>query len=105
MKKLAKEGQVVIAGRVGRIERKNENLVAISIANRINRDETSWENVAFCNPKDDEKFQLADFADKYIRVGQYLTVLCCEVMNGSFRNLYANSVELGPKSPKQSAES
>ena len=105
MKKLVKEGQVVVAGRVGSVDKKNESLVAVSIANRINKEETSWEKVAFFNPKDDTRFQMADFAEKYIRVGQYLTVLCNEVINGDYRNLYASSVELGPKSQKQGEES
>ncbi len=105
MKRLAKEGQVVLAGRVGRVDKKSEALVSVSIANRINREETSWENVAFHNPKDDDRFQMADFAERYIRVGQYLTVLCNEVVNGDYRNLYATSVELGPKSQKQGGES
>ena len=105
MKRLVKEGQVIVAGRVGRIDKKNESLVAVSIANRINREETSWENVAFFNPKDEERFQMAAFAEKYIRVGQYLTVLCNEVINGEYKNLYASSVELGPRSQKQGEES
>jgi len=105
MKRYAKEGQVVVAGRVGRIDKKNDSIVAVSIANRINREETSWENVAFFNPKDDEKFRMGDFAEKYIRVGQYLTVLCNEVINGDYKNLYASSVELGPKSQRQGEES
>ena len=105
VKKYVKEGQVVVAGRVGGLEKKNESLVAVSIANRLNKEETSWEHVAFCNPKDTERFQMAEFAEKYIRVGQYLTVVCNEVINGEYKNLYANAVELGPKSLRQAVES
>jgi len=100
MKWMVKEGQVVVAGRVGRVDKKNESLVSVSIANRTNKEETAWEYVAFTNPRSGEGFKLADLAGKYIEIGQYITAVCNEIEKDGYKNLYAVSVELGPKSKK-----
>ena len=93
----AKEGQVIISGRVGTIDPKTDTLTSLSIANRVNKDETEWIHVALT---DGEKQKLATLANTYLEVGQYVTILANEVEKGEYKNLYAVFVELGPKSQK-----
>lgn len=101
MKRYAREGDVVIAGYVGGVNEKTENLVSVSIANRLSKDETEFVHVAFTNPREGVKApNLADLARNYVEKGQYITVLAREVENGDYKNYYANSVELGPRSRK-----
>lgn len=92
-----KDGQRVIAGRVGSIERKTDTLVVVSIANRKNKEETEWVKVAFTDPQGEGQ-KLADLAERYLEVGQYVTVLANERKNGEYKNLFAAFVEMGPKS-------
>lgn len=98
MKFIAKEGQVIIAGRVGLIERKTDSLTAIRIAHRKNKEETEWLSVALCNPQGDRTGQkLADLAEKYVTKGAYVTVIANAVEGEKYTNYYAVSIELGPK--------
>lgn len=102
MKWNAKEGQVVLAGYVGNVEKKTDTLVVVSIAHHPAKDKTEWYNVAFCNPNDGSKGpNLADLALKHIEKGQFVAVVCNERKNGNNTNYYAVSVELAPKKDKQ----
>lgn len=96
MKIVAKEGQVVLSGYVGTVDKKTDSLVAVSIANRKGKEETEWTNVAFTNPQGTGQ-KLADLAEKYIEVGQHITVLCNKRQNGDYENFYVVACELGPK--------
>ncbi len=100
MKWKVKEGQIVIAGRIGMIEKKSDSFFIVSIANRFNKDDTKWEHVAFASPKNGDGYKYAELAEKYMVIGQYITVVCNERENGEYKNLYATAVELGPKPSK-----
>lgn len=98
MKYIAKEGQVVVAGYVGNVDKKTDSLVVVSVANRINKEETEWVYLTFTNPRegqDGPKF--ADLANSYIEKGSYITVVANAVEKGEYTNYYVNRVELGPK--------
>lgn len=103
MRRTVKEGQVVIAGRIGNMEKRTDSLVSISIANRVSKEETQWERVALVNPKSGKGARLADLA-AYLVVGQYVTVICNEVSNEEKKNLYVQAIELGPKPRKETGE-
>lgn len=99
MKIEAREGQVVLAGRVGNVDVKSDTMVVVSISHRKSKDETEWTNVAFTNPQEGQNgAKLADLANNYVEVGQYLTVVANKRVNGEYENYYAVFVELGPKS-------
>lgn len=97
MKRYTKENQVVIAGYVGNVERKSETLVSVSIANRINANETEWVHVAFTNSTGE--YQTPAFADlaTKISVGQYITVVANEREYGEYKNYYCVAFEYGPR--------
>ena len=98
MKFVANEGQLMIAGYVGGVYETTDTLTSVSIANNKGKDEVEWLNVAFTKPKEEGKGQdLADFARKYIKKGQFIAVAANEVVNGEYTNYYVNRVELGPK--------
>lgn len=97
MKKTVKEGQIVIAGRVGSIEKKTDTLATVNVANRKGKDETEWITLSFANPKNGEGQKFADLALNFIDKGQYITAVCNEVKSGNYTNYYVVAVELGPK--------
>jgi len=99
MKRIAKEGQVIIAGRIGSINKKTDSLVTVSVANRKGKDDPEWVTVTFTNSKK-EGPKLADLVLNYAQKGQYIIAVCNEVKNGEYTNLYAVAVELGPRSTK-----
>jgi len=102
MKYTAKEGQLVFAGRVGLVERKTDSLVSVRLALKKSKEETEWVGVAFCNPKEGVKGQkLAEFAEKYVQKGMYLTVVANAVEGEKYTNYYVSAVELGPSPIKK----
>lgn len=100
MKRTVKEGQIVVAGRVGSIEKRTDSLVAVNVANRKNKNDTEWVTIKFTNPKEGEGQKLADLALNYIEKGQFIVAICNEVKSDQYNNLYVVAVELGPKSNK-----
>ena len=92
-----KDGQRVIAGRVGSIERKTDTLVVVSIANRKNKEETEWVKVAFTDPQGEGQ-KLADLAERYLEVGQYVTVLANEREHDEYKTLLPLSLTRDPSS-------
>ena len=98
MKYVAKEGQIVVAGYVGNVDKKTDSLVVVSVANRLNKEETEWVNLTFTNPREGQDGQkLADLADKYIQKGSYITAVANPVERGEYTNNYVVRVELGPR--------
>lgn len=98
MKYVAKEGQVVVAGYVGKVEKRTDSLVSVSVANRINKDQREWINITFTNPREDQDGpKLADVAANYIQKGMYITAVCSEVKKDDYTNYYVVRVELGPR--------
>lgn len=87
-----------MAGRVGSVEAKSDIMVVISLSHRKNRDETEWTSIAFTNPTNGTGQKLADLANNYIEMGQYLTVIANMKENGGYQNYYAAFVDLGLKS-------
>lgn len=105
MKWKTKEGQEVVAGYVGSVQRKTETLVAVSVANRKSKEETEWVSVAFCSPRSGGGQDLAEFAEKYINVGGFVTVVTNAKEANGYTNRYAIVCELGPRSRRQQQES
>jgi len=102
MKFIAKEGQVLIAGYTGIVERKSPTLTSVNIAHKKGETDTEWLSVAFTNPQDGKGQALADFAEKYIQKGKFVAVVANARENGQYTNYYAVRVELGPKpAPKE----
>ena len=98
MKFIAKEGQVVVAGYVGAVDQKTDSLVSVSVANRVNKEETEWVYLTFTNPREGQDGQrLADLAVNYIQKGSFITAVANEVPRGDFTNYYVVRVELGPR--------
>jgi hypothetical protein len=97
MKRYVKEGQVVIAGYVGNVEKRTDSLVAVSVANRVNNDTTEWISVSFANPS--EGYNGPNFADlaTKISVGQYIVVVANERKNDEYTNYYVTAFEYGPR--------
>jgi len=102
MKFTTREGQVVLAGRVGLIDKKTDSMTIVRLAHKKNKEETEWLSIAFCNPQQGQKGQaLAALADQYVTKGAYITVVANAVQKDEkYTNYYAVSVELGPRSMK-----
>jgi hypothetical protein len=98
MKYVAKEGQLVVAGYVGGVEKKTDSLVVVSVSNRTGKNETEWINLTFTNPLEGQGGQkLADLAANYIQKGAFIVAVANEVQKGDYTNYYVVRVELGPK--------
>ncbi len=98
MKHIAKEGQIVVVGYVGSVDKKTDSLVVVSVGNRTGKNETEWINLTFTNPLEGQGGQkLADFAANYIQKGTFLVAVANEVKKGDYVNNYVVRVELGPK--------
>lgn len=105
MKRVVKENQVVLAGRVGNIENKKEGLTIVSLSNRLKGNDTEWTNIAFTNPRGKkEGNKLADLANMYIEKGQYIVVIANKVQKGNYENYYAQAIDFGSKSKKEQKE-
>lgn len=91
------ENKYLLNGRVGKVTRKNENLVVIGINVSNKKDEAVWENVAIFNS---DKVKLADLCEKYLEPGQKVAMIVHEKENGQYKNLTAENVEFGPKAKR-----
>lgn len=95
--------QCTIAGFVGAVIPKTENLYIVSIVNRFgpNDKDTELLHIAFSNPKKGRKTgnRFAELA-KYIEVGQFATVIANIKRNGDYENYEADRVEVGSRKSK-----
>lgn len=92
MKIIAKEGQVVISGRIGTINPKTDTLTDVSIF--------AFKDDSVRVAMDPSKHKIVE----YLEVGQYVTVVAYAKQNGEYTNYYANFIEAGPKSRKNTEQ-
>lgn len=83
---------VAIAGRIGYISKKFNSLTAVSIASTSKNDETEWSYLSFSNPNNNfNGTKWADYANKNLKVGQFVLTVCYEKQNGEYTNYYVNA--------------
>lgn len=101
MQVYVKEGQKVVAGRIGsQKEVAGGSILLVTV--KVGRSPEDWVTVRLTDRKDGSKGNKSYF-QQYGAVGQYAVFVCNEVPHGEYVNLWAVQMELGPK-PVQKEE-